>query len=203
MLCCPSIQQPSLAAKSTWLFFRQICSCQPARTASQEQHCAETSQASWKLELSREKTARTANGMPARERGIDSGCLRVQLGTVLARAQEFAALAQDVAAEQRRFRMTKDRLSIARRDVRKLITVGFEEGATGDWRTVEDCFVDIVERIPRRPTLAELIDLLDEMTLLHEEVVSMLEIQQDSTKMVGNANVSGRHIQDSQSESLN
>jgi replication initiation protein RepC len=124
------------------------------------------------------------------------------LAPLLARAGEFAALAQDVAAEQRRFRMTKDRLSIARRDVRKLITVGLEEGATGDWRTVEDCFVDIVERIPRRPTLRELVDLLDEMTQLHEEVVNMLETQQDSTKAVVNANVSGHHIQDSQSESL-
>lgn len=124
------------------------------------------------------------------------------LGPMLARASEFASLAQEVAAEQRRFRMMKDRLSVVRRDVRKLITAGLEEGVPGNWQVVEDCFVDAVARIPRRPTIVDLAECLDEMTLLHEQVVSLLEDNDNSRKYDGNAIVFGCHIQNSKSESI-
>ncbi|AYD05104.1 plasmid replication protein RepC [Neorhizobium sp. NCHU2750] len=120
---------------------------------------------------------------------------------LLVRAAEFASLAQEVVAERRRFRMMKDRLSVVRRDVRKLITTGLEEGAPGNWKAVEDCYVSIIARIPRRPTLADVLERLDEMTLLHEEVVSMLENIDNSRKSDGNATVFGCHIQNSKSES--
>ncbi|MEB2846604.1 replication initiation protein RepC [Rhizobiales bacterium RZME27] len=125
------------------------------------------------------------------------------LSPLLARAAEFASLAQEVAAEQRRFRMMKDRLSVVRRDVRKLITAGLEEGVPGNWQAVEDCFVEIVSRIPRRPSTADILDRLDEMTLLHEEVVSILEDNDNSKKPDSNAIVFGCHIQNSKSESCN
>lgn len=123
------------------------------------------------------------------------------LAPLLARAGEFAALAQEVAAEQRRFRITKDRLTIVRRDVRKLITVGMEEGLAGDWAAVEACFVEIVGRFARRPTIQDLTASLDEMTLLHEEVSRMLETQEEITKNDGNAIAYGCHIQNSITES--
>jgi len=123
------------------------------------------------------------------------------LAPLVARASEFAALAQDVAAEQRRFRIMKDRLTIVRRDVRKLITVGMEENVPGDWAAAEACFVDIVGRFARRPILQDLIASLDEMTLLHEEVSRMLETQEETQKSDGNGIASGRHIQNSNTES--
>lgn len=125
------------------------------------------------------------------------------LAPLLARASEFASLAQDVAAEKRRFRMVKDRLSIARRDVRKLIRAGIEEGVPGDWGTAEQSFIEIVGRFSRRPTLADLTASLDEMTLLHEEVIRMLENNEKDAKCDGNAIVYGCHIQNSNTESCN
>lgn len=125
------------------------------------------------------------------------------LAPILARASEFAALAQDVAAEQRRFRVMKDRLTIVRRDVRKLITVGMEESLAGDWAAVEACFIEIVGRFARRPTLQDLMASLDEMTLLHEEVSRMLETQEEITKSDGNDIAYGCHIQNSNTESCN
>ncbi|WP_272939368.1 plasmid replication protein RepC, partial [Agrobacterium pusense] len=68
------------------------------------------------------------------------------LAPLVSRAAEFAALAQEVAAEQRRYRLVKDRLTIVRRDVRKLITVGLTEGVAGDWHAAEDAFINIVGR---------------------------------------------------------
>lgn len=125
------------------------------------------------------------------------------LAPLISRASEFAALAQDVAAEQRRFRITKDRLTIVRRDVRKLITVGMEENLPGDWVAAEACFVEIVGRFVRRPTLANLTASLDEMSMLHEEVSRMLETNEETEKSDGNDIASGCHKQNSNTESFN
>lgn len=125
------------------------------------------------------------------------------LAPLLARAGEFAAMAQQVVAEQRRFRMTKDHLTIARRDVRKLITAGIEEGVPGNWAAAESCFVEIVGRIARRPTLAGLINSLDEMNRLHEEVVNMVKTHVKSLNSDGNDIAFGCHIQNSNTESCN
>ena len=125
------------------------------------------------------------------------------LAPLVARASEFAALAQDVAAEHRRFRVMKDRLTIVRRDVRKLITVGMEENLPGDWAAAEACFIEIVGRFSRRPALQDLVSSLDEMSLLHEEVSRMLETQEEIAKSDGNDIVSGCHIQNSNTESCN
>lgn len=125
------------------------------------------------------------------------------LAPLLARAAEFAALAQEVAAEQRRFRIMKDRLTIVRRDVRKLITVGLEESLPGDWTAVEACFINVVSRFVRRPTLADIAASLEEMSLLHEEVSRMLEIREETKKSDGNDIAFGCHIQSSNTESCN
>lgn len=124
------------------------------------------------------------------------------LTPLVARAAEFAALAQEVANEQRRFRVMKDRLTIVRRDVRKLITVGMEENLPGNWAALEACFIDIVGRFARRPSLQDLISSLDEMSLLHDEVSRMLETQEEFKKNDGNDIAFGCHIQNSNTESI-
>jgi len=124
------------------------------------------------------------------------------LAPLVARAAEFAALAQEVANEQRRFRVMKDRLTIVRRDVRKLITVGMEENLPGNWTALEACFIDIVGRFARRPSLQDLISSLDEMSLLHDEVSRMLEMQEEFKKNDGNDIAFGCHIQNSNTESI-
>jgi replication initiation protein RepC len=125
------------------------------------------------------------------------------LAPLLARASEFAALAQEVAAEQRRFRVMKDRLTIVRRDVRKLISVGIDENLDGDWAAAEASFVQIVGKFARRPSLQDLTASLDEMSLLHEEVSRMLETKHEIQKSDGNDIADGCHIQNSNTESCN
>jgi replication initiation protein RepC len=49
-----------------------------------------------------------------------------------------------------------------------------EEGAAGDWGTIEDHFVRLVARIPRTPTTAELEPILEEMKMLRDEIVNLL-----------------------------
>jgi replication initiation protein RepC len=125
------------------------------------------------------------------------------LTPLLARAAEFAQIAQDVAAERMRFRRAKEALTICRRDVRKLISAALQEGATGNWEHAEGVYVGIVARLPRYPDMAQIELALDEMQLLREEVLNMLEAQLESKNMLGNAIQDDRHIQNSNTESIN
>ena len=125
------------------------------------------------------------------------------LAPLVARAAEFAAVAQDVAAERVRFRRAKEALTISRRDVRKLITAAIEEGASGDWLAVEAIYVDVLGRLPRHPSRIQVEATLNEMALLREEVLNRLEIQVKIENMDGNGIQNGCHIQNSKPESIN
>lgn len=125
------------------------------------------------------------------------------LSPLLARAEELAGLAQDVFAERATFRKLKETLTICRRDIRKLISAAIEEGAEGEWLAVENIYVALVSRIPRSPTIAELGDLIDEMEMLREEIVSQLESQANSENNSTNDALIEQHIQNSNTESLN
>jgi replication initiation protein RepC len=122
------------------------------------------------------------------------------LSPLLLRSEELAQLAQQVAAERLQWRRAKESLTICRRDIRKLITAAMEEGAPGDWGKVELVYVDLVRRIPRTPTLTELTALLDEMTLLRNEVLIMLEFEQNSENMGSNDDHYERHKQNSNTD---
>ncbi|TCL63651.1 plasmid replication protein RepC [Rhizobium sp. BK251] len=124
------------------------------------------------------------------------------LAPLLARAEELAHLAQLVAAERKRFRIMKEALTICRRDVRKLISAAIEEGAGGDWPAIEDHFLTLLGRIPRSPTIEDLASVVDEMELLRNEIVNLLEMQLKAEKSDTNDVHSGRHIQNSNTESI-
>ena len=125
------------------------------------------------------------------------------LTPLLARATELALMAQDVAAERARFRRAREALTICRRDVRKLISAAVEEGAAGNWEQAEAEYVSVLARLPRHPNLAQVEITLDEMELLREEVLNILEMQLKTQEMHGNAIQNDRHIQNSNTESIN
>ncbi|WVT78011.1 plasmid replication protein RepC (plasmid) [Sinorhizobium chiapasense] len=123
------------------------------------------------------------------------------LSPLLARSEELAQMAQQVAAERALFRRTKEALTIRRRDARKLISAAMEEGAAGDWGKIENMYVALVARIPRTPSLSDLTTILDEMDLLCEEIVNSLDAHDISENMSSNDARIGRHIQNSNTES--
>ncbi len=124
------------------------------------------------------------------------------LAPLLARATELANLAQQVAAERLRFKRAKEALSLCRRDVRKLISAAMEEGADGDWATIEAMFIGLLDRLPRSPSRDVVDTVLDEMELLREEIINRLEIQVKAEKTDVNADHDGCHIQNSKPESF-
>jgi replication initiation protein RepC len=124
------------------------------------------------------------------------------LAPLVARRDELAHLAQQVVAERRRFQMTREALTICRRDIRKLISAALEEGVTGDWHALEGRYLDLVARLPRTLSVQIAEAMLDEMTQLRMEVAKRLENELNSEKLSGNAAENERHIQNSKPDSI-
>lgn len=146
------------------------------------------------------------NGKRYARKGNDGGietAYGFSLAPLLARAEELAIMAHQVAEESRRLRIIKERITIKRRDIRKLITAAMEEGAAGTWQAVEDALVTTIARIKTAKTPLALEACLDELTLLSEEAVNMLEIQLIPQKTDANDDEIRHHIQNSNTESLN
>ncbi|MGO7960565.1 plasmid replication protein RepC [Rhizobium leguminosarum] len=125
------------------------------------------------------------------------------LSPLLMRTDELAMMAQQVVADRFALRRAKENLTICRRDVRKLISAAIEEGASGNWENIEAMYVGLVGRIPRAPTLSDVNSILDEMELLLQEAVNILEVQQKDENNSTNGDQSERHIQNSNTESIN
>jgi replication initiation protein RepC len=137
------------------------------------------------------------------EAGAIDDAFGFSLAPLLARAEELAHMAQQVAAERKRFRIIKEALTICRRDVRKLISAAAEEGAPGDWNHIEALFIDLLARVPRTPTASDIKSILEEMEMLREEILNQLETNEKSENADGNAVQDGCHIQNSNTKSIN
>ncbi|MDO6966120.1 plasmid replication protein RepC [Rhizobium alvei] len=147
----------------------------------------------------------SANGKRYARKGSDGQIERAfgfDLSPLLARSEELALLAQQVLANRATFRKAKENLTICRRDIRKLITTAIEEGAQGDWQSVEDIYVTLVGRIPRVPKLADVTTILEEMEMLREEIVNRLETQINSENHSSNDAHIEQHLQNSKTESI-
>jgi replication initiation protein RepC len=118
------------------------------------------------------------------------------------RAAELAVLSQQVAADRLLLRRTKEALTICRRDVRKLISAAMDEGADGDWETIEAMYIAIMARLPRNPDHHQAASILDEMQLLRSEILNILEVQHNSPNPDANADQNGCHIQNSKPETI-
>ncbi|HBF32061.1 plasmid replication protein RepC [Rhizobium sp.] len=134
-------------------------------------------------------------------RGHIESAFGFDLSPLLARSEEFALLAQEVMAKRALFRRAKESLTILRRDVRKLISAAMEEGAAGDWLAVEDIYVSLVARIPRNPNLSDLTAILEEMQMLHTEVINKLKNHTNLENNSANDRQIAQHIQNSNTKS--
>ncbi|ANL87139.1 plasmid replication protein RepC [Rhizobium phaseoli] len=120
---------------------------------------------------------------------------------LLARAAEIEALAAQAVADREHLRTTRERLTICRRDVAKLVAAAIDEGAGGEWEKITAMFRSIIDRLPRAAGIAHLSAALDEMSLLREEIVNQLETQTKTQKIDANESQNERHIQNSNPDS--
>ncbi len=124
------------------------------------------------------------------------------LSPIVARAEEFAELAEKVTAEKRAFKAARERLTLLRRDIVKMIDAGIEEGVPGNWGKMTRTYQAIIGRLPRTAPRQLIEDVCEDLELLWIEVHETLETFMNSQNPDANESHSGRHIQNSKPDSL-
>ncbi|MER8537426.1 replication initiation protein RepC [Mesorhizobium sp. M1005] len=124
------------------------------------------------------------------------------LAPLLARAQEFEAAAERVRADNRALRLMRERITLHRRDIQKLVEAAVEEDVPGDWGGLWRRFRAVVETIPRRAGIAELEPIVADLAALRDDVDKLLEIHMESTNPSGNESQSERQQSDSNTDSI-
>lgn len=119
------------------------------------------------------------------------------LAPIVARAEEYKTLASAVQAEKKAFRVAKERLTILRRDIVKMIEAGLEEGVPGNWKRFQQAYQEIAGRIPRTAPRQLLESLGGEMETLWCEIRELLETFAKTQNPDANESHSGCHIQNS------
>lgn len=119
------------------------------------------------------------------------------LSPLVARAAEFEQFAREAQAERRALTLARERITLHRRDIAKMIAAGVEEAVPSDWAAYHSAYAGIAGRIPRTGTCAELAAIADELIALAGEIRIVLESHVKKQKTSGNAATSERHIQNS------
>ncbi|MER8428361.1 plasmid replication protein RepC [Mesorhizobium sp. M1403] len=124
------------------------------------------------------------------------------LAPLLARAHEFEAAAERVRAHNRALRLMRERITLHRRDIQKLVEAAVEEDVPGDWGGLWKRFRAVVEAIPRRASVVELEPIVGDLAALHDEVDKLLEVHMKSTNPSGNDYQNERQQSDSNTDSI-
>jgi len=123
------------------------------------------------------------------------------LSPLLARAAEFETLAEEVRAERRALHLVKERLTLYRRDIAKMIAFGLEECIVADWEALHGSFRAVVMRIPRTATRQELDPLEAELESLRSAIRNILEMHVKAENPNANESQTERHKQNSNTDS--
>ncbi|HWU63004.1 MAG TPA: plasmid replication protein RepC [Ensifer sp.] len=128
------------------------------------------------------------------------------LAPLLQRAQEFEALASEVVAERLHHQGLRERLTICRRDIVKLLQAAIDDDAIpedGEIMKMQTLYRDIMARLPRNADTAELDAILLVLEALRENLVNFMAQQENDQDISGNEGHSERHKQNSNTQPLN
>ncbi len=123
------------------------------------------------------------------------------LSPIVARATEFRDLAETVQAEKKALRVARERLTLLRRDIVKMIDTGIEEKVPGNWGRVLLAYQEIIARLPRSAGRPVVEAVADDLHMLWTEIREALETFTKTQNPDANESHSGRHIQNSKPDS--
>ena len=131
------------------------------------------------------------------------------LAPLVVRAEEFERLAEEIEAEARAIRLAKERITLCRRDIAKMIATGIEEGVPtpragqgpASWQEVHVIFRGLVEGVSRTARLEELEAAGEALSSLADDVLNLLEVQVKTINMNANESQNERHKQSSNPKS--
>jgi replication initiation protein RepC len=115
------------------------------------------------------------------------------LTPLVVRAPEFEAMAEEARAAERRRYLRKERISLLRRDVSKLIGMGLDEGLPGDWEALRLRAMALMTPLRRIPHAGDLEAVEADLAELRHDIAKLLELQQNVTNMMSNAHHSDVH----------
>ena len=124
------------------------------------------------------------------------------LSPIVARAEELRDLAEAVQAEKKAFRVARERLTLLRRDIVKMIDAGIEEGVPGNWGRVLQTYQAVISKLPRTAARQTIEDICIELHDLHAEIRDVLESFTKTQNPNANGSHSERHIQNSNPDSI-
>lgn len=121
------------------------------------------------------------------------------LSPVLARAEEFENLATEIAADRRSATMARERVTIYRRDIAKMLETG---GVGEPWQCFRDAFAALCYRLPRKVTPVTLQPLVDALHALVVQIGQALEELIPNQTMEGNDAQNDAHIENSKTHTI-
>jgi len=124
------------------------------------------------------------------------------LAPLVSRAAEFDAMAEKVRSERLQLKLMKERVTLLRRDIVKLIELGFEELPHIDWSAEYMRFRTVIDDIPRQATIDDLEPAIDGLECIQLEISNLLEDKLYSQKTSAKESHSERHKQNSNTKSL-
>ncbi|MGG7536050.1 plasmid replication protein RepC [Rhizobium sp. 12,4] len=119
------------------------------------------------------------------------------LAPLLVRAREIEAQAAQVQADKLEWKRLRERLSLCRRDIAKLIEIALEEEIAGEWIEMQQHFNRLSASLPRRPSAAEIQSLLTDLEAFRQLIVKTLESKTKTEKTDANDSRNGWHIHNS------
>jgi replication initiation protein RepC len=130
------------------------------------------------------------------------------LSPIVARADEFESLAAEIEAEARALKFAREKITLCRRDIAKMIAVGIEEGVPtrpegqgpASWQEVHAAFRGVVEGIPRTAARVQVEEAADRLSQLADDIRNLLETQVKTSNLDANESQNERHIQNSNPE---
>lgn len=135
-------------------------------------------------------------------RGDISDAFGFSLAPLITRADEICAMAEQLIEERLQMQRLREKISLCRRDIVKFAEVALEENAEGDWNLFQSRYFTIKSTLDRKCKAPHLALILDELTILREEMANSLEKHIEIQKISGNAYQNERLIQSSESESI-
>jgi replication initiation protein RepC len=131
------------------------------------------------------------------------------LAPLVVRAEEFEGMAQEIEAEVRAVKLAKERISLCRRDIAKMIATGIEEGVPtrrvgqgpANWQELHSVFRGLVEGLSRTASREELEAAADALSIFADDVLNLLGNRIKTTNTSANESPDERHKQNSNSDS--
>lgn len=117
------------------------------------------------------------NGKRFARKSVDGGvevAYGFDLGPIIARASEFDRMARQIEEEVRLLRNRRQRFTVLRRDIVKMIAAGVEAGIAIDWPGTHGKYQAIVSRAPRTPTAEALEPIIIELQDLAHHILGVL-----------------------------